>query len=101
MNYTVTITQSGQMTLPKALREFLGLDGAKRVVLDQRKNEVVIKRKITKEEFYNKVNKTLSPETREILTAESATGRPPIRDIMREITESLATQGHQENQYDK
>jgi len=76
MNYTVTITQSGQMTLPKALREFLGLDGAKRVVLDQRKNEVVIKRKITKEEFYNKVNKTLSPETREILAAESATGCP-------------------------
>ena len=86
MGYTVAITKSGQMTLPKALREFLGVEGAKRITLDKRKNEVVIKRKMTKEEYYKKIEKNISDETRKILQEEAAKGgRPPIRDIMADI----------------
>lgn len=88
MGYTVAITKSGQMTLPKVLREFLGVDGAKRITLEKSKNAVVIKRKINKDEYYKKIEKNISPETRKILTQEAKNGgRPPVREIMKEITE--------------
>ena len=87
MSYTVAITKSVQMTLPKALREFLGVDGAKRVTLEKRKNEVVIKRKMSKDEFYQKVNQNINDETRKILDEEARNGgRPEVREMMKEIT---------------
>lgn len=88
MSYTVAITKSGQMTLPKVLREFLGVDGAKRVTLDKRKNEVVIKRKMSKDEFYQKINQNINDKTRKILDEEVKNGgRPEVREMMREIAE--------------
>ena len=88
MGYTVAITKSGQMTLPKVLREFLGVDGAKRITLEKNKNAVVIKRKVNRDEYYQKIEKNLSTETREILNREAKSGgRPPVREIMKEITE--------------
>lgn len=100
MGYTVAITKSGQMTLPKSLREFLGVDGAKRITLDKRKNEVVIKRKMSKEEYYKKIEKNISPETRKILDKESAAGgHPPIRDIMEEIATSAELQAGWKGKY--
>lgn len=90
MSYTVAITKSGQMTLPKVLREFLGVEGAKRVTLEKRKNEVVIKRKMSRDEFYQKINKNISERTREILDAEAKNnGRPEVREMMQEITEEV------------
>ena len=49
--YTVAITKSGQMTLPKELRLFLGVDDAKRISIEKRKDEVVIKKRMSDEEF--------------------------------------------------
>ena len=88
MGYAVAITKSGQMTLPKVLREFLGVDGAKRITLEKNKNAVVIKRKVNRDEYYQKIEKNLSDKTREILNREAKNGgRPPVREIMKEITE--------------
>lgn len=88
-SYTVALTKSGQMTLPKALREFLGLEGAKRVRLEKRDAGVTIVRKPTKEEYYADINKHISTKTRRILDEEEASGgRPPVREIMREIYQS-------------
>lgn len=102
MGYTVAITKSGQMTLPKALREFLGVDGAKRITLDKRKNEVVIKRKMTKEEYYKKIEKNISAETRKILDEEAAAGgRLPIRDIIAELADSPEVQSSWRAKYDQ
>ncbi|MBR2658854.1 AbrB/MazE/SpoVT family DNA-binding domain-containing protein [Candidatus Saccharibacteria bacterium] len=49
--YTVAITKSGQMTLPKELRIFLGVDGMGHVTIEKLKDEVVIKKRMSDEEF--------------------------------------------------
>ena len=92
MSYTVAITKTGQMTLPKALREFLGVDGDKRITLNRRKDGVVIERKMTKDEYYHKVDNNINANTRRILEQEADSGRPPVRDMMREIANSAETQ---------
>lgn len=66
MGYTVAITKSGQMTLPKELRQFLGLDGVKKVTLEKTQDKVVIKKKLGKEEFFDKLELHMSDETRRI-----------------------------------
>lgn len=49
--YTVAITKSGQMTLPKELRIFLGVDGMGHVTIEKLEDKVVIKKRMSDEEF--------------------------------------------------
>ena len=44
------------MTLPKALREFLGVDGAKSVQIKKTKDGVKIQRRLSDEEFIQELN---------------------------------------------
>ena len=39
MTYTTTISKKGQITIPKALREFLELKGTPRIILEPEKKE--------------------------------------------------------------
>lgn len=50
--YSAVITQSGQVTLPKELREFLGVKPGERVIFNIDKKSVTIKTKPTMEEFF-------------------------------------------------
>ena len=58
MTYSSTITASGQVTLPKIVREFLGVDLGERVSFHIRKNrdEVTISRKLTDAEIAAKID---------------------------------------------
>ncbi len=64
MTYTVALTKSGQMTLPKALREFLGVDGAKSVQIEKTKDGVQIQRRLSDEEFFAKLDAMKSEKTK-------------------------------------
>ena len=100
MSYTVALTKTGQMTLPKALRIFLGVDGAKTIRLEQTRNGVEIRRKMTYEEFRTEMDKHISSRTREILKDEKQNGgRPPVREIMKEIAKSPEAQKRWEEKY--
>ena len=89
MYYTAAMTSTGQVTLPKELRVFLGVDGAKRITFEKRDNEVVINRKLTKEELREELDKHMSAKTRRIIREEQKNGgRPPVREIMDEIYRS-------------
>ncbi len=65
--YTATITKSGQVTLPKELRDFLGVKVGDSVTFDKVKDGVAIRRKLTKKEFFEEMDKNLSPETKKII----------------------------------
>ena len=95
MYYRAAMTSTGQVTLPKELRVFLGLDGAKRIVFEKKKDAVVINRKMTKEELRRELDKNMSAKTRRILREEQKNGgRPPVREIMAEIYRSPEMQEH-------
>ena len=66
MRYTVSLTKSGQMTLPKELRDFLGIKPGEKVIINQERTGVSIHRKLTKQEFFAELDKNISPKTRRI-----------------------------------
>ena len=89
MYYSAAMTSTGQVTLPKELRVFLGVDGAKRITFVKKKDEVVVRRKMTKEEYYADMRRHMSAKTRKILEEEEKNGgRPPVREMMAEIYRS-------------
>jgi len=65
--YTVTITKSGQVTLPKELRDFLGVKIGSKIILDKIKDGVAIRRKLTEKEFFAELDKNISPKTKKII----------------------------------
>ena len=55
--YTVTISKSGQITLPKELREFLGVKIGERITFRKKRDEVSIARKLSDKEFLEQIDK--------------------------------------------
>lgn len=64
--YTVTITKSGQVTLPKELRDFLGVKPGQQITFDKEKNGVSIHRKLNRDEFFAELDKNISAKTRRL-----------------------------------
>ena len=85
MGYAVALTSSGQMTLPKSLRVFLGVDGAKTVHLIKRGDEVVIQKKMSKEELFGFFDANISERTRKIIESDREKGITTVRQIKKEL----------------
>ena len=53
--YTAVITKSGQVTLPKELREFLGFELGEKIVFKKTRSGVKIERRLTDKEFLDEI----------------------------------------------
>lgn len=51
MQYSTTLTQKGQATIPVSLRRKLGLKKGHKVVFEERMDEVVIKKRLSLDEL--------------------------------------------------
>ena len=94
--YTVTITKSGQVTIPKELRDFLGVKPGGRITFDKEKYGVKIKRKLSDEEFLAELNKNISPKTRKIFRK---TAGKTISELKDEWAKSPAGQAYFKEKY--
>lgn len=65
--YSAVITKSGQVTLPKELREFLGVKLGDRITFEVVGDDARIHRKLSKEEFFTKLDSYKSEKTRAFL----------------------------------
>ena len=97
--YTAAMTSTGQVTLPKELRVFLGVDGAKRITFIKEKDEVLIKRKMSYKEFRAELDKHISPEVRRIIKEDRKKGITTIRQIREEIAKSPEEKKRLEEKY--
>ena len=64
--YSTTITKSGQVTLPKELRDFLGVKTGQKVIFTKNRDGVSISRRLSDEEFLAKLDSTKTPKAREM-----------------------------------
>lgn len=64
--YSAVITKSGQVTLPKELRDFLGVKPGEKIVFDRDEAHIIIKRKPSFEEYTAAINRNLSAKTKRI-----------------------------------
>ena len=97
MTYTVALTKSGQMTLPKALREFLGVDGAKSVQIEQTGDGVKIRRRVSDEEFFAELDARNSAKTKAAIQRNVGKSMSNLRH---EWAKSPAGKRYLEKKYD-
>ena len=71
MIYTSTITKSGQITLPKPVREYIGVTPGQKVIIDYGKSNIIIKRKMSDADFFSKVDSLISDKTRSLFKAHA------------------------------
>lgn len=94
--YTVTITKSGQITLPKELREFLGVKLGGKVTFRKDKNGVNIRRKLEKDAFFAELDKNINPKTRKII--KKSAGKS-VSEMVEEYRRSPRGQKEMEEKY--
>lgn len=64
MTYVATLTRTGQITVPKNVREWLGVESGQRIVFKRRNNEVVIAREKTAMEIAEDIDKLIPDDVR-------------------------------------
>lgn len=94
--YSSTITKSGQITLPKELREFLGVKLGGRVVFHKTKTGVKIDRRMSDEEFTAKLDAISTPIPPEIL---KKTAGKTVSELKDEWAKSPAGQAYFKEKY--
>ena len=99
MSYTVALTKTGQMTLPKELRVFLGVDGAKSVRIEKTKDGAKIKRKMSHEELFELFDSRNSEKTRKIIEEDRKNGITTVRQIRELIANSPEEKKRLEEKY--
>lgn len=65
MGYAATITKTGQITIPKWVREALGVEPGQRIVFRKTKDAVTIEREKTVDEVAAKIDELIPQEIRE------------------------------------
>lgn len=97
--YSAAMTSTGQVTLPKELRVFLGVDGAKRITFIKRKDSVAIKRKMSDEELFKFFDSNISRKTRKIIEEDRKKGITTVRQMREEIAKSPAEKKRLQEEY--
>ncbi len=77
MVYTVAVTKTGQMTLPKAVREMLGIT-TRAVVKVNKDKTVSVYRQPSLEEQFAKVRASFSEETKEAIRKTAGKSREEL-----------------------
>lgn len=65
MTYAATLTRTGQITVPKWVRELLGVESGQRIVFRKEKNAVLMEREKTAEETADEIHALIPDDVRE------------------------------------
>lgn len=88
---TATLTRSGQITIPKTFREYLGLKPGESVVFHKQKNTVAIERKKTVEEVAKEIQELFPADVRQNF---QQTAKKTAGEFREEWLKSDATREH-------
>lgn len=100
---TMTITRSGQITLPKVFRDMIGVKPGERVVVEADSNQIRVRRRMSEEEFRATLDSVLSPETKartaRIIKADRKKGIKTTRQMIDEYHNSPEAKRALEEEY--
>ena len=65
MIYSATVTKTGQITIPKSVREILGVKPGQKVVFERKKDTITIEKSKTAEEIGAKIHALIPDYVRE------------------------------------
>jgi len=94
--YSAVITKSGQVTLPKELRDFLGVKPGERIFFDKKADRVDIRRKLTDKEFARALDANISPKTRKLVKKHAG---KTVNELMAEYMRSAKGQKEMRQRY--
>ena len=64
MGYAATLTRTGQITMPKSVRGWLGVESGQRVVFQREAGKVIIEREKTAQEIAEEIDKLIPDDIR-------------------------------------
>lgn len=94
MSYSVAVTKTGQMTLPKVLRDKFGITD--RAVIDEVEGEIVVRREKSTEEILDEAYAKFTPEERR--KAKEIGGRL-AKDLLAEYRKTNAWKRYAKEKY--
>lgn len=98
--YSATITKSGQVTLPKELRDFLGVKPGQKIIFNKKGDSVFIPRRMSDEEFLEKLDELKTPKTKAFIKKYGAKlAKKSISEIKSDWAKSPAGQKYLEEKY--
>ena len=83
MQYTSTLTRSGQITLPKPIRDLIGITYGERVRLSFKDDAIVLEREKTFDEIMTQIdtiNTTVPKETKTLIRKYAGKTASELRD---------------------
>ena len=93
MYYTLTLNSRGQVTIPKALREFLGVKPGSKVQIRAKDNQVTIQKTLDFDEMMDNLaalRATFSDETKAAIKRNAGKTVRELRAIAEDSPETLA-----------
>lgn len=100
MIYTVAISSAGQLTIPKELREFLGItDKVRKVRLEKGRNGVDIKRRLSHAELRQLLDSHISDRAREVMAQDRGRGVVTVGQIKKEMAKDPKVQARWKEKY--
>lgn len=72
MSYTATVTKTGQITIPKAVREMIGVEPGQRVVFRRNRTGATVTREKTAAEIAEEIDRLIPEEAKEYHMREYA-----------------------------
>ena len=95
MSYSVAVTSAGQMTIPKALREMLGIGD--HVLVDREDDKIIVRREQTAEEILDELHALFTPEERRQMKEDY--GGRLAKDILNEYYQTEEYQKRMKEEY--
>lgn len=94
--YSAVITKSGQVTLPKELRDFLGVKPGEKITFNKDATGITIRRRLTDEEFTQALDANISPKTRKLIKKHAG---KTVNELMTEYMQSPKGQKEMRRKY--
>ena len=89
MSYVTTVTKSGQMTIPRVIREQLNITPGQKIRVETTPDAIIVHRHMTDDEFFSALDALDSPENQELVAAHSGQS---VSDMIRDYSDSSSGQ---------
>ncbi len=96
MIYSATITKTGQITVPKPVRNILGVKPGQKIVFEQGKDCVTITRRVSDDEFFAQLDAVVGEKAKKIAKKD---GNKSTSEIMQEIATTPKAKAELEREY--
>ena len=97
MIYSATLTRTGQITVPKGVREIIGIKPGQKVIFEKKGDKVVLSKRVSDEEFFAEIDQIVGKKAKKIATKDK---NKPVSKMIKELASTPEARARLEDEYD-